>query len=139
MRFRREAEETEMNQSGSKTELSFFPPRQSNCLHLSSHLPLATPTSSVPQSLHLVLMPVSPVAHSLVSPCLLRSPHLSSATLFCVFSDRALERSTLCLYISVCSVPDVLSKGSLFALLPPESCRWVHPDTPVTVRDRSVK
>ncbi|TNN57534.1 hypothetical protein EYF80_032258 [Liparis tanakae] len=31
----------------------------------SLHLPLATPTSSIPHSLHLVLVPVSPVAHSL--------------------------------------------------------------------------
>jgi len=52
-------------------------------------------------------------------------PHLllSSAGFFCVFPDQALQRSTLCLYISACSVPDnTLSKGSLFSVLSPESC-----------------
>jgi len=38
----------------------------------------------IPHSLHLVLMPVSPVAHFLISPSLLRSHHLSSARLSCV-------------------------------------------------------
>jgi len=66
---------------------------------------------------------------------LLRSPHLhlSSARLFWVFPDQALERSILCLYISACSVlDDTLSKGSLFAALSPESCYWVHTNRLVT-------
>ncbi|TNN88752.1 hypothetical protein EYF80_001084 [Liparis tanakae] len=43
------------------TTLSCFPSRQSNSLHL----PLITP-SLVPHYLHLVFMPVSPAAHSLI-------------------------------------------------------------------------
>jgi len=109
-------------------------------LHLSSHslvpftCPLTCPLTplSLPRSLHLAshslvtftwpLTPSfpSPVARPLVSP-----PPLSRV-LWC-FSDRALERSTLCFYISVFSA---LSEISLFAFS--ESCSWVHPNTPVT-------
>ncbi|TNN37649.1 hypothetical protein EYF80_052186 [Liparis tanakae] len=60
-------------------------------------------------------MPVSPVAHSLVSPRLLKFPHVSSA-MSCVLLE-ALQRNV-----------------HYFPVLCPESCIWVHPNTPVTRR-----
>jgi len=66
--------------------------------HMFSHAHAVSPTpltcsltclSSLPpiqsRSLHLVLMSVSPAAHSLINPSLLRSPHLPSARLSSVF------------------------------------------------------
>jgi len=80
-------------------------------------------------------MPISPVAHSLISPRLLKFPHLhlSSARLFCVLLDQALQRYKVYLSVPVCFVPaGTWSKVNYFPVLSPEPCIWVHPNTPVT-------